>query len=376
MGKMKFNKEEYIELMTFGRVERQMFVELFGPLIGLPEEWRSQGATQEEIDMIAFDWDYVPVTGCGGHTGIVGGFKTLTIEDNSEYLIQKDYLGRTTKLCKSYATIALPLDFPVKNMDDWLKFKPMFEYQESRINWDAVENAKKAQEKGVLVVGNIPGGFDVPRELMGEVVACIAYYEQPELIIDILQTMGNTAFKVLDSISDKLTIDVLSVHEDLAGKSGSLIGPKQILEFIKPYYRKVWDMLNAKGTRIFQQDSDGNINSVVEAFLECGLTVMYPMEPAAGVDIVKLRQKYGTRLGMMGGIDKHVLRSTKEAIRKEVEYKMQPMMQAGGMVFGLDHRIPNGTPIENYRYYVDIGREVLGLPPRDPNKKGWQRMAF
>ena len=32
---MKFSKEQYIELMTFGHVERQMFVELFGPLIGL-----------------------------------------------------------------------------------------------------------------------------------------------------------------------------------------------------------------------------------------------------------------------------------------------------------------------------------------------------
>jgi len=373
---MKFNREQYIDLMTFGHVERQMFVELFGPLIGLEEEWRAQGATQDEIDMITFDWDYVPVTGCGGNTGAIGGLRTQTIEDNDEYIIQKDYLGRTVKLIKSTATIALPLDFPVKNMDDWLKFKPMFEFQEDRINWDAVESAKKAQSNGILVVAGIPGGFDIPRELMGEIVACTAYYEQPELMQDILQTMGDTAYKVLERISDKLTIDQLSVHEDLAGKSGPLVGPKQVIEFIKPYYRRVWDMLSIKGTKIFQQDSDGNVNAVIDAFLECGLTVIFPMEPAAGMDIVKLRKKYGKRLAMLGGIDKHVLRSSKEAIKKELEYKMQPLMRNGGMVFGLDHRIPNGTPIENYRYYVDLGREILGLPPRDLNRKGWQRMAF
>ena len=135
-------------------------------------------------------------------------------------------------------------------------------------------------------------------------------------------------------------------------------------------------MLSSKGTKIFQQDSDGNMNSVIDAFLECGLTVMFPMEPSAGMDIVKIRQKYGKRLAMLGGIDKHVLRSSKEAILKELEYKMQPLMQQGGMVFGLDHRIPNGTPIENYRYYVNKGREILGLPPISSNKKGWQRMAF
>ena len=68
-------------------------------------------------------------------------------------------------------------------------------------------------------------------------------------------------------------------------------------------------------------------------------------------------------LAFMGGIDKHILRCSKEEIRKELEYKMQPLMQEGGMIFGLDHRITNGTPIESYRYYVNTGREILGLPP-------------
>ena len=55
---MKWTREEYIELMTFGRSDRQMFVELFGPLIGLEEEWKKQGATEAQINMTAFDWDY------------------------------------------------------------------------------------------------------------------------------------------------------------------------------------------------------------------------------------------------------------------------------------------------------------------------------
>ena len=49
-------------------------------------------------------------------------------------------------------------------------------------------------------------------------------------------------------------------------------------------------------------------------------------------------------------------------------------MRTGGMVFGLDHRIPNGTPLANYRYYVRTAREMLGLEPN--GEPGWQRMAF
>ena len=373
---MKWDRQEYIDLMTFQSCERQMFVELFGPLVGLEQEWKAQGATEEELNLIAFDWDYVPVISCGGNTGLMGGFTPRVVEETKEYIIKSDEYGRKTKLCKGVATIPLPLDYPVKDMDSWLKMKPFFEFYPERINWDAVEAAKKAQQEGTLVVASIPGGFDLPRQLMGEEGACLCYYEQPELMNDILETIGNTAFQVLDRISDHIVIDQLSVHEDMAGKSGPLIGPNQIKTFIKPYYRKIWDMLKSKGTKIFSQDSDGDMNPVIDAFLDCGLTVMYPMEPAAGMDVVELRKKYGNRLAFKGGIDKHVLRQSKEDIRRELEYKMQPIMRQGGMVFGLDHRIPNGTPLENYKYYVDTGREILGLPPRDSKNKGWRRMAF
>jgi uroporphyrinogen-III decarboxylase len=79
---------------------------------------------------------------------------------------------------------------------------------------------------------------------------------------------------------------------------------------------------------------------------------------------------------MKGGLDKFALTKGPAAIKTELEYKMQPLMQQGGLVFGLDHRIVNGTPLENYRYYVDAGRAMLNLLPRTPARQGWRRMAF
>ena len=373
---MQWTRQQYLELMTFAHVERQMFVELFGPLVGLEEEWRSQGASQAELDMVGFDWDFVPSVNCGGSIGFRNAFAPRLIRDDSEYRIERDYLGRTVKLCKGRATIALPLDFPVKDMDDWLRFKPMLTFCPERIDWAQVERARAAQQQGAMVVAGIHGAFDAARELMGEEVACLAYYDQPELMHDLINTLRDTAMRVHQAVSDKLLIDQLSVHEDLAGKSGPLIGPRQIREFVRPYYRAVWDLLSSRGTRVFQMDTDGNVNSVMQDFLECGLTCIMPMEPAAGMDAVALRRKHGKGLMMMGGIDKHVLRRGKDEIRRELEYKMQPLMRQGGMVFGLDHRIPNGTPLENYRYYVATGREILGLPPLDGKSQGWRRMAF
>ena len=270
----------------------------------------------------------------------------------------------------------LPLDFPLREAEDWLRLKPLFQFCEERIDRQAVATARHRQSEGALVMGRIPGGWDIARELMGEERACLAYYTEPEMMHDILETVAETAVKVFERVTEEVVIDQLFVHEDMAGKSGPMIGPTQVREYLQPYYRRVWDLLSQRGTRIFNLDSDGNILPIIDLLLEGGVNTIHPMEPAAGMDVVALRERYGRRLAMLGGIDKFVLRGSKADIRRELEYKMQPAMQQGGMVFGLDHRIVNGTPLENYRYYVSLGRELLGLPPLSESGKGWGRMGF
>jgi uroporphyrinogen-III decarboxylase len=373
---MRFTRDQYLSLMTFAGCDRPMFSELFGPLVGLEDEWRAQGASEDEISLEPFDWDYVPVVQCGGSTGVFGGPEPVTLEETDEHLLQRDMLGRTMKLIKRSSTIPLPLDHPVHDMESWLKVKHLFAYRPDRVDAHAIEEARRAQADGALVVAYIPGGFDIPRDLMGEEIACLAYYEQPELMHDVLDTLKETSLRVLDEVTRQITVDQLSVHEDLAGKAGPLIGPQQVHNFIKPFFREVWDLVSSRGTPLFDMDSDGNMWRVLDAFLECGINSMHPMEPAAGMDIVEVRKAYGRRLAIRGGIDKHAIRKGHDAIRAELEYKMQPMFREGGIVFGLDHRIPNGTPIESYRYYVDVGRSLLGIAPRTAESRGWRRMAF
>ncbi|MFW5803388.1 MAG: uroporphyrinogen decarboxylase family protein [Verrucomicrobiota bacterium] len=352
-------REEFLDHMTFQSNVRPLFTEIFGPILGLKEEWEEQGATPEELDFSAFPYrcearERIPV-----NTGRNGGYPEEQIEDTEERRIWRDGLGRTMELHKASATIPLPLDYPVKTMDDWLKIKPWYQFSEDRLRPGWKEAAERILAEDKVVVVGIPGGFDEPRQLLGEEELCVAYYEQPELIHDILETIGDTAAKVLDTVSAAVQIDMLSVHEDMAGKSGPLAGPNQIREFIAPYYRRVWDMLRDRGARVFDQDSDGDMNPVIDAFLDAGVNCMHPMEPAANMDIVKVRETYGTRLAVYGGIDKHVLRQSREDIERELEYKIPPMVKTGGCVLALDHRIPNGTPLENYKFYIRKAWEIM-----------------
>ncbi len=353
-------RREFIDYMTFESNDRPMFTETFGPIIGLKEEWEEQGATPEELDFSAFSYQCEARANIPVNTERNGGYPEELIEDTEERRVWKDGLGRTMELPKQAATLPVPMgNYPVETMDDWLKIKPWYEFSEDRLSLDWKGAAQRFLEEDKVACVHIPGGFDEPRQLMGEENLCIAFYEDPELIHDMLETVGNTAFQVLDRVSAEVSIDMLCVHEDMAGKSGPLAGPVHVEEFIAPYYLKVWNLLRDRGTRLFDMDSDGDINPVIDAFLDAGVNCMHPMEPAAHMDIVKVREKYGTRLAFYGGIDKHVIRRSKEEIAAELEYKIPPMVKTGGCVLGLDHRIPNGTSLENYKFYLQKMQEII-----------------
>jgi len=356
---VEVGREEYLDYMTFQALTPPQFTEIFGPIVGLKEEWAAQGASPDELDMSAFRYRRAADAYLPASAGFRGGQPEEIVEETDEVIIARDARGRLTKLIKQTATLPLPLEYPVSNMDEWLKLKHHYEYTDERLAADWEGAAKKALEAGRCVTVSLPGAFAEPRELMGDEELCLAYYDQPELVHDILDTIADTAFRVLETVSAAVQVDKLSIHEDLAGKSGPLLGPKQMDEFLIPHYRRVWDMLRDRGARLCMVDTDGNVDAIIPHFIKAGVNLLYPMEPAAGMDIVRLREEYGTQLAFMGGLDKHVIRKSKEEIVAELEYKIPPMVRTGGCVLGLDHRIPNGSPLEHYRFYNMKAWEIM-----------------
>src|SRR5512140_3800807 len=145
---MEVRREEYLDYMTFRSNTRPLFTEVFGPLVGLKEEWRAQGASTDEIDMSAFRyrrpmWANLPL-----NTGWFGGEPERILQETDEYLIARDTYGRTVKLIKSSATLPLPLDHPVKDKASWLKIKEHYAFNEQRFNQGWEQIAQQAAHDG------------------------------------------------------------------------------------------------------------------------------------------------------------------------------------------------------------------------------------
>ncbi|MDP2993607.1 MAG: hypothetical protein Q8N46_00630, partial [Anaerolineales bacterium] len=102
-----------------------------------------------------------------------------------------------------------------------------------------------------------------------------------------------------------------------------------------------------------------NARLLVPALMENGFDCLWACEVnTASMDYRSLRKEFGRDLRLIGGIDLDVLREGKEAIRREVEEKVPPLLAQGGYVPLADGRVREDIPFENYIYYRKLLEKV------------------
>lgn len=85
-------RTEYLDFMTFRANRRPLFTEIFGPMLGLKEEWEAQGARPEELDFSAYAYrcearGWLPV-----NTGRNGGHPEVLLDETPEHKISEERL--------------------------------------------------------------------------------------------------------------------------------------------------------------------------------------------------------------------------------------------------------------------------------------------
>jgi uroporphyrinogen decarboxylase len=136
-----------------------------------------------------------------------------------------------------------------------------------------------------------------------------------------------------------------------------LVSPKIVEELMVPRYKRITDALRKHNIDVNLLDCDGRIYELVPLWLKGGINCMFPIE-ALHTDAVKLRKEYGKDLLLVGGVDKIELAKGKEATDRELE-RLRPLMEDGGYIPTVDHRVPPDVSFENYLYYLEKRKEML-----------------
>lgn len=355
-------RERVIRTVQYQDVVALPFRHAYGLMPGVLEEWYGQGlphSVMTEKDIYEYFGFQTRSSPLPISVGFNPPFETKVIEENDEYRIAIDSMGRTTKVMKDYATLPLAMDFPVKDKQTWLDYKRRLKFLPDRIGADLEKIVERNIATGHLNTFGTMGFYWFPRDLMGDERLCIGYYEQPELITDILETWCGLIEKALFAALERVRLDSIHFGEDMAYKNASMVSKPVFDKFIKPCYIRIHRLIERFGVPILSVDSDGCLNELCGWFADCGVNLIGPNEVQAGNDITSFRRRFGRDMAYDGGLEKKTLTQGREAIYSMLNHTIPYMKETGGgWIICLDHRIIKGTTFADFQYYVDCVRTM------------------
>lgn len=353
-------RERFRRTMFFQQVDLRPNFE-FGYWERTLEVWREQGLPDHVVDE-ATAYDYFGIENhavVAVNSGPLAVCEPATLEETDDRIITRDTHGCVAEINK-HGDRSIPhyLDFPIKDRESFAPFKEALDPARPE-RWqhfaDSVQSLRNATVPVAIFTGSIVG---TARNLIGfERIAMMAY-EDPELLTDVVDTFGACALGVLERALPHVQVDIGFGWEDICFNSGPIVTPQFFRDACGPWYKRIADLLAAHGCCIYTTDTDGNINPIVDVFVENGLNTMFPVEVHAGTDPVALRERFGKRVKLWGGVCKMKLAASKEAIDAELN-RLLPVVEQGGFIPTVDHRVPADVPYENYLYYLDRKRELF-----------------
>jgi uroporphyrinogen decarboxylase len=151
-------------------------------------------------------------------------------------------------------------------------------------------------------------------------------------------------------------LDGMVIWGDVAYVNGMLFSPEYWRAHFKPIVREQIRVCHEAGLPVIYHGC-GNAAAILDDFVEMGLEAYNPLEAKAGMDVVKLRKRYGHRLGFCGNMDVLAWANAPlPELRKIVLTKLNAA-KGGGYIFQSDHSVPSNVSAERYQYVVDLVRE-------------------
>jgi uroporphyrinogen decarboxylase len=381
------NRERFLGICRFERTGDISIIDWFHrALTETPDEWIKQGAPPEIrtaktfnkhfqfdrlhcLDEIVSEHNRADLKKLGFQfhqitPPIVPVYPIKILREDERHRVETTYGGSTVEVNKQFPW-RMPrfLDRPVKDRKTWQEYKKRLDpATPERWPADWADFVRKTNAEDAPVCLLLEGFFGILREWAGLEGLLYMFYDDTALVEDMMDTVLELDLGIARRVVKEIRLDTVRLWEDMAYRAGPLISPDMVKKYMVPRYKKVVDFLRGSGIDIIHIDSDGNVDELIPIWLDCGINFPWPFEVAAGMDAVALRKKYGKELIMAGNIDKRALLKGKDAIKTEIMSKVPFLVKDGGYFPSLDHGIPPDIPLENFRYYVNLLREIGGLP--------------
>lgn len=141
---------------------------------------------------------------------------------------------------------------------------------------------------------------------------------------------------------------------DFGHRTGPFLSPRMFRElFLEPNKARARSVRERFGKRIVKHCC-GNVWSYLGFFAEIGYDAYQAVQPTAGMDIGRVKDEYGDRFAVWGGVAvENLVGGTPEDCRRDVRRALARAKPGGRFILGASHSVAVGTRYDNYMAMLD-----------------------
>jgi uroporphyrinogen decarboxylase len=190
----------------------------------------------------------------------------------------------------------------------------------------------------------------------------VALKKDPDFIHETMGMWSRFSAAMAERVLKEIDIDAAIFSEPIGGNEGPLISPRMYEEFVLSSYRPVLDLLHRYHVETIIFRTYANARLLIPSILKFGFNCLWACEVNIGaMDYRDIRREFGRDLRLIGGIDLDALREGREAVRRELEEKVPPLLADGGYVPLADGRVRKDVPFEDYKYYRELLSKLIRI---------------
>ena len=351
-------RELWRSIMFYGEFDRMPPIH-WGGWTETVQRWESEGmpkgVDQREYFGAVAHWTFL-----WPNLNLFPAFQEETMEETADYRIFRDTDGVIQQAWKTKSCIPHYIDFTLKTSADWPEYKRRLQPNPARLPQDLDKHIAQVENSALPIAIGTASMMGWIRNWMGVENMSYLMYDDPDCYADMVDTLADLSCWAIDQILPRVhtPIEMGFGWEDICGKTGPLVSPTIFDRCVAPGYRKIRNKLETYGVKILGVDCDGYVEPLIPNWMEAGVNLQFPIEHGTwGATPEHIRQRFGKELRIIGGFDKLALEKGRAAIDAEIERHI-PLMKFGGFVMMPDHLITPGTPLADYKYYLNRIREL------------------
>ena len=269
-----------------------------------------------------------------------------------------------------YSTVGEPgmtTEYAVKDEDD-LKKLLSIEYEPIPFQTNYDEAVRKMGDRGVVLFGLEHAAYSLQRMTGSENLAFLSFDSRD--LVD--QAISNYSDRILQHAKNALDSGIKAPFSWVGPELfiPPLMSPNDFDDFVFKYDQPLCDLIHNNGGYVWMH-CHGKVANFLERFINMGIDVINPLEPAPNGDVVMsdIVAKYGNRIGFEGNIEiqeilqaepehlKTLIKSCVDAGSKSSRFILCP--SAGFM----EYLFPDQKYIDNLLLYLNYGYECVNSVP-------------